>query len=135
MHEADTTLFNQLMQQNQLSFTEVPTDRYLQATANGDVKAWIYYMLRRDAPEELRDGLARIPAVLTVRETLDLLENLIYPYWARNMRKSDFRAFRRMVKGTRSFRFATLSEQNHFWSLRFTQGLLTESRMAEFYDL
>lgn len=135
MFSADTELFSSFKKRYPEVFIEVPTDVYLTAAADAGVKSWVYYMLQRDAPEELRDGLARIPELLSVRETLDLLENLIYPYWARNMQKSDFRAFRRMVKGTRDFRYATLTEQNKLWNLRFTQRLLTGCHMAEFYDL
>ncbi len=111
---------------------EVPGDAWLTSAADRRAKEWVYYLLTRQYPEELRDGLARIPNTLTVREVNDLLERLVYPYWARTMKKADFMVFRRMVKGTRNFVYATLSEQNRNWNFGYTQRLLTQCRLNDF---
>jgi hypothetical protein len=132
MHDQDALLFDDFASLNEGVFSEVPTDVYLSACADAEVKQWVFFLLKRNAPEELRDGLARIPDQLAVGEVIDLLENLVYPYWARNMKKSDFRAFRRMVKGTRSFRYGALLEQNQPWSFGYTERLLAACHM---YDL
>lgn len=132
LHDHEPATFASFEQRFPEVMIDVPGDAWLSAAGDVDAKEWVYYLLTRDYPEELRDALARVPKTLTVREVCDLLERLVYPYWARTMKKADFSAFRRMVKGTRSFVYATLDEQNRNWSFGYTQRLLTECRLNDF---
>lgn len=132
LHDHEPAAFATFEQRFPEVLIKTPGDAWLSAAGDVDAKEWVYYLLTRDYPEELRDGLARIPKTLTVREVCDLLERLVYPYWARTMKKADFKAFRRMVKGTQSFVYATLDEQNRNWNFGYTQRLLTECRLNDF---
>ena len=132
LHDHEPELFAAFSERFPDVLIEVPGDAWLTSAADREAKEWVYYLLTRQYPEELRDGLARIPNTLTVREVNDLLERLVYPYWARTMKKADFRAFRRMVKGTRAFVYATLDEQNRNWNFGYTQRLLTLCRLNDF---
>lgn len=132
MHDHEPKVFANFLERYPDLAIEVPADEWLSSAADRETKEWVYYLLSRKYPEELRDGLARIPRTLTVREVSDLLERLVYPYWARNMKRADFKVFRRMVKGTRSFIYASLREQNRNWNFGYTQRLLTECRLNDF---
>lgn len=124
LHSVDSVAFENFYQQFPQTFTTVEAAPYRAAAAPAEAKAWVYEMLRKTYPEQLREGLRAVPEGLSVRVVLDLLEENIYPTWAREMKKSDFRMFRRMVKGTRAFRYESLLVQNHPWTYLHAQRLL-----------
>lgn len=129
LHSVDSVAFENFYQQFPQTFATVEAAPYRAAAAPVEAKAWVYEMLRKTHPEQLREGLRAVPEGLPVRVVLDLLEEHIYPTWAREMKKSDFRVFRRMVKGTRAFRYESLLVQNHPWTHLHAQRLLDLSEI------
>lgn len=129
LHTEDSLAFEAFYAQFSQTFTTVGASDYYAAVGSTEAKAWVYEMLRKTYPEQLREGLRAVPSGLSVRVVLDLLESYIYPTWAREMKKSDFRMFRRMVKGTRAFRYESLLVQNHPWTHLHAQRLLDLSEI------
>lgn len=131
LHSVDSLAFEGFYEEFSQTFTTVEAGPYREAAGLIDTKAWVYEMLGKTYPEQLREGLRTVPDGLSVRVVLDLLEEYIYPTWAREMKKSDFRMFRRMVKGTQAFRYESLLVQNHPWTHLHARRLLDLAQMPD----
>lgn len=95
-----------------------------QVYSNAHVKQWIYSLCTIKNLADAEPILRQFPSGLKVYEALELLDNIIIKHWAENMRKQDFKAFRRMVTGMRKTNYILLKQSDEIFTQQHVDVLL-----------
>ena len=76
--------------------------------------------------EEIPNVLHAIPPGAKIGEVIDLIDNIILPYWTKEIKSMDFIAFRRFVKQFTNVKFESAKFHDSVWTSEWSVKILKE---------